>query len=350
MKFRRDILKDVQGYTPGEQPQGGPIIKLNTNENPYPPSPKVLEAVRNLDAESLRKYPDPVSTKLRAACAERYGFDGPEWVIAGNGMDEILALTIRTFVDPGQKIVVPYPNYSLYEVLIQLHGAELEYIDMAADFQLPEGLFGSDAPLCFVTRPNAPTGVMATKESMERLCESFQGIVFIDEAYVDFADESCIDFPKRYDNVIVGRTFSKSFGLCGVRLGLGISNPDIIAEFMKTKDSYNLNVSTQAAGIAAIEDYDYMLDTVGKIKQTRARLESALKEMGFTFQQSHTNFILPHWNGAPTAKEIFEQLKAQRILIRYFDSPGLTDALRISVGTEDETDSLLKALAEIVHS
>ena len=265
-------------------------------------------------------------------------------------MDEILALAIRTFVDPGQKIVVPYPNYSLYEVLIQLHGAELEYLNMPADFQLPDGIYDFDSPLCFVTRPNAPTGVMATKDSMERLCETFNGIVFIDEAYVDFAEESCIDFPKRYDNVIVGRTFSKSFGLCGVRLGLGMANPALIAEFMKTKDSYNLNVSTQAAGIAAIEDYEYMVEMVGKIKQTRTRLGDALIDMGFTFQPSQTNFILAHWSGNPSAKEIFEQLKEQNILVRYFDAPGLTDALRISVGTEEETDRLLDALSEIVRS
>ena len=212
MKYQRDILKGVHGYTPGEQLNVPDIIKLNTNENPYPPSPKVAEALASITSDNFRKYPDPLSVKLRQLSAERYGYPSEEWVIAGNGMDELLAMTLRTFVNPGEHVVSVNPTYSLYTVLVQLHGAEYSELDLEEDGSLPEALYASDAALCFVPRPNAPTGLCASRESMERLCESFKGIVYIDEAYVDFADDSCMDFPQRYENVIVGRLIPAGTG------------------------------------------------------------------------------------------------------------------------------------------
>ena len=348
MKYTRELLRDVEGYVPGEQPRDPHVIKLNTNENPYPPSPRVLDAIQTISEDALRKYPDPVALKLRMLCAERYNLPGPEWVVAGNGMDEVLALTVRTFVDPGDTILSVSPTYTLYETLAQLHGAKFASVELDEDFLLPPAFFDAKARLCMLPRPNAPSGVTAPIEEVARFCESFDGLVLIDEAYADFADDHCMDFPLRYDNVIVARTFSKSFSLAGVRLGLAAANPDIIAEFLKTKDSYNVNVLTQAAGVAAMEDYDYMAGNVVKICITRERLIRGLRELGFEVPESQANFVLAQWNGHPHTREVFEGLRTDNILVRYFDTPRLEDALRITVGTDDEIDALLTALHGII--
>lgn len=348
MKYARAILRDVEGYVPGEQPRDPHVIKLNTNENPYPPSPRVVEAVQRAAIDGMRKYPDPAAMQLRTRCAERYNLPGPEWLVAGNGMDEILALAVRTFVDPGDTILSVSPTYTLYETLAQLHGARFESVDLDEDFLLTAAFFEANARLCMLPRPNAPSGVAAPIDDIARFCESFDGLVLIDEAYADFADDHCMDFPLRYDNVVVSRTFSKSFSLAGVRLGIAAANPDIIAEFMKTKDSYNVNVLTQAAGIAAMEDYDYMAGNVTKVCITRERLTRGLRELGFDVPESQTNFVLAQWNGHPRTRELFEALRTDNILVRHFDTPRLVDALRITVGTDDETDALLTALHGII--
>lgn len=344
MKYGRAILKDVEGYVPGEQPQGDRIIKLNTNENPYPPSPKVLDALRGVDPERLRKYPDPVSVAFRRACAARYGYPDEQWVMVGNGMDELLALAVRTFVDPGDDILSPYPTYSLYEVLAKLHGARLVEVDLDEHYQLTEAFFEAKARLCFLPRPNAPSGVCAPREAVERLCRSFDGLVVIDEAYVDFAGDHCMDFPKRFENAIVMRTFSKSFSLASMRLGTAVARPEIIQEFLKTKDSYNLNLYSQVAGTAAMEDYEYMLGNAAKVCATRERLIVELRALGFDVPQSESNFVLARWTGTPDAATIFRQLREQGIIVRYFNMRRLHDCLRISVGTDEEIDALLAAL------
>jgi len=349
MKYQRDILKDVEGYVPGEQPQGGGVVKLNTNENPYPPSPKVLEALQAMTLEDFRKYPDPVSTKLREACARHYGAPGKEWTIVGNGMDELLALALRTFVDPEDTVVATYPTYSLYEVLVRLHGCRLDYIDLDDNFQLTDEHYNHRGRLFFLTRPNAPTGVAIPREDVARLCESFDGIVVIDEAYVDFAEDHCLDFPSMYENAITMRTFSKSYGLAGMRVGAAVARPDLINEFMKTKDSYNMNAVAQALGLAAIQDQAYVNETVRKIRETRERLSTELRAMGFSLPDSQTNFVLAQWTGKPTAREIFEALRERNIIVRYFNSRRLEDALRITVGTDEECDRLLAGLREILQ-
>ncbi|PCJ63091.1 MAG: histidinol-phosphate transaminase [Candidatus Hydrogenedentota bacterium] len=342
------MLRDVDAYVPGEQRNQADIVKLNTNENPYPPSPKVLEAIRNLDSDAMVRYPNAVSLPLRQAVAERYELPGPEWVFAGNGMDEILAMTIRTFVDPGETVISVTPTYSLYDVLVRLHGAKYKEHALTEDSQLPEELYTAQGKLCFVPRPHAPTGILFPREDLERLCSSFDGIVFIDEAYVDFAEDSCIDFPQRFDNVIVGRTFSKSFSLAGLRVGLAMANPDLIAGFMKTKDSYNLNAVSQVAALAAMNDYETMLTHAEKIKTTRGRMTDGLRELGFDVPDSHCNFVLATRHGIPTAKNIMEMLRENNILVRHFELPGLENSLRISVGTDEEIDRLFTALQDIL--
>ena len=350
MKYGREILRTVEGYVPGEQPRMPNIIKLNTNENPYPPSPKVIEALRNLPADALRKYPDPLALEFRKACAERYGYPGPEWVIAGNGMDELLAVAVRAFVDPGDTILTPYPTYTLYETLALLHGARAALVDLDEDFQLTEAFFTTPARLCILPRPNAPSGVCPPIESVERLCRTFAGLVIIDEAYVDFADSHCMDFPKRFENAVVMRTFSKSFSLAGMRIGTAVARPEIIGEFLKVKDSYNINAASQAAALAAIQDYAYMRENAEKVRKARERLIAELTRLGFRVPPSQSNFVLAQRDGAPTAKEIFEALRARAIVVRYFNARRLANAIRISVGTDEEIGALLGALREILEA
>ncbi len=348
MKYGREMLRDVEGYVPGEQPADPDVVKLNTNENPYPPSPKVLEALRALPADAARRYPDALSLKLSAACAERYGYENADWVFAGNGMDELLAMVLRTFVDPGDTVLSVYPTYVIYETLAQLHGARYNGVELDDAFRLPETFFSEPGRLCFLARPNAPSGTCAPREDVERLCESFDGLVVIDEAYVDFADDDCMDLPKRYENAIVMRTFSKSFSLAGLRVGVAVARPEIIREFLKTKDSYNVNAFSQAAAVAAMGDHAHMEANVAKVRATRTRLVEGLRELGFAVPDSQANFVLAQWNRAPTAKTLFEQLRDQGIYLRYFEARRLENALRISVGTDDEVDRLMKALKELV--
>lgn len=347
-KYGRKILEPVQGYSPGEQPRETGFIKLNTNENPYPPSPRVLAALQALDMADLRKYPDPMATTLRRACARIYGVPGEDWIVAGNGMDEILAMALRAFVDPGDTVVTVYPTYTLYEVLCQLHGCSLRYVPLDDQFQLPPDFHKEQGRLCFLTRPNAPTGVAYPRDEVRRFCGEFDGIVLIDEAYVDFGDDSCMDFPEQFDNVIVTRTFSKSYGLAGLRIGTAVARPELINEFIKIKDSYNLNTFSQAAGLAAVEDDAYMRERTGQIRATRTRLREELSAMGFFVPESSSNFLLARWDGTPDTASLFDMLREHHVLVRYFKQPRLEKSLRISIGTDEECDLLLQALRDIV--
>ncbi len=348
MKYGRRILADVEGYTPGEQPDDPSVIKLNTNENPFPPSPRVIDAIRSVTPDALRRYPDPVSRRLRKTFAERYGYPDENWVIAGNGMDEILALTVRSFCDPGDTLVTTYPTYTLYETLAQLHGATISCVELDAKWQLPEALFAAQGRILFLPRPHAPSGSLFPRAEVERLCDAFPGIVFIDEAYVDFADDNCIDFPKRFENAIVGRTFSKSFSLAGLRVGFAVARPELIREFIKTKDSYNLNAVTQAAATAALEDLGEVEAHRGTICANRAALTEGLRALGFTVPDSQSNFVLAEWSGSPSTRTLFEQLRERRIFVRYFDAPRLDGAMRITVGSAEEIQALLSALRSLI--
>jgi histidinol-phosphate aminotransferase len=349
MMRQRKILKNVEGYVPGEQPRLPNIVKLNTNENPYPPSPKVIEALRGLDENAVRRYPDPVSLELRSALAARYGYPGPEWVVVTNGMDELLAMAVRAFTDPNDKILSCYPTYILYETLALLHGARPVLVDLDDDFLLTEQFYETDARLCFLPRPNSPSGVAVPVQDVDRLCRTFDGLVVIDEAYVDFSADNCLDFARKFDNAIVARTMSKSFSLAGMRLGFGFAQPDIIAELMKVKDSYNMSAASQAAGLAALDDNAWMEANVAKVRKTRARLSDELIRMGFAVPPSQSNFVLALWNGRPEARSIFESLRDRAIVVRYFSAWRLENALRITVGTDGEIDTLLAALRDILN-
>jgi histidinol-phosphate aminotransferase len=345
MSFARKHLASIEGYVPGEQPAGG-YIKLNTNENPYPPSPKVFEAVARATGEEMRKYPDAVWRGLRAKMSEVYGV-GPEQIFVGNGSDEVLSLLIRTFVDPGEKVLYMYPTYVLYETLAAINAAEYEGVELDDNFDIPEEAFGMQGKLFFIANPNSPTGKPVPIATIRRLCESFPGIVVSDEAYADFGDCSCIDVLGDYPNLVILRTFSKAFSLASIRVGFALASEELIADFIKTKDSYNVNLLSQLAAEAALDDIEYMRANVEKTKRTRSRLADSLRDIGFDVYPSASNFLLARPPDG-SANEVYEQLKERKILVRYFPLRRLDDRLRISIGTDDEVDALLEALGEII--
>lgn len=340
------ICKNVQAleaYTPGEQPKDPGIVKLNTNENPYPPSPRVAEALRAFDYARLRLYPDPVFVALRQRIAEIHGCSANQ-VFIGNGSDEILALCTRAFVENDGSVGYFVPSYSLYPVLAEIRGVEQRPVALNADFtwRLPEG-YG--ASLFFMTNPNAPTSMMHDKATVAAFCQAFDGVVLLDEAYGDFADSTCMDLALAAGNAntLVMRTFSKSFSLAGLRFGYVIGPESLIAALYKIKDSYNMDMLAQAVALAALSDLPYMRENVRKIRATRERLAAELGRRGWRVCDSQTNFLFARPPDGD-ARRVFDALKAAKIYVRYFPGPATGEYLRITVGTDDQTDRLLAML------
>lgn len=346
--FRTNIAA-MAGYTPGEQPRDPVVIKLNTNENPYPPSPKVRAALRRAADASLRLYPEPLSQTLRAVAAEVYGVQA-ENIIAGNGSDEILSILLRSFVGPSDRVAFPVPTYSLYETLVEIQDGRCAPVDFPVDFSVPPLLALQDATLTFLCNPNAPSGTIVPLPEIVKLAGAVKGILVVDEAYVDFASTegaSSIPLIRQLPNLIVLRTFSKSFSLAGMRIGLAFACEELIAGMMKVKDSYNLNRLSMVAATAALQDMPWMERNAKRIKHSRQKLTAALVQLGYEVYPSHTNFVLARQAGR-CQRAIYEALKRRKILVRYFDVPGLQDCLRVTVGTAREIRSLLRELKEIV--
>lgn len=345
--FRANIAA-MTGYVAGEQPQEAGFIKLNTNENPYPPSPRVRAALRKAIDASLRLYPEPLSDTLRKTAASVYGV-GAENIIAGNGSDELLSMLLRCFVAPGDRVAFPHPTYSLYDTLIAIEDGVRAAVDFPEDFSLPTALAEQKAALTFLCNPNAPSGTLVSLAEIEKLARAVSGILVVDEAYVDFAESegaSSLPLIRRFDNLVVLRTFSKSFSLAGMRIGLAFASPEIIDGMMKVKDSYNLNRLSMAAAIAALQDLPWMTRNTRRIQTTRKKLSVALRRLGFEVYPSHANFILARKRGE-NLKPVYEELKQGRILVRYFDVPGLEDCLRITVGTPQEIQALIGRMAAL---
>jgi len=337
----------MQGYVPGEQPQEPGYIKLNTNENPYPPSPKVLAAIAKALNEDLRKYPDPMANVVRRKAAEVYG-TRPERVLGGNGSDELLTIITRCFAGEGDKIVFPYPSYSLYQTLAEIQGAKPVAVEFPDDYSLPAGLAQPGAKLTFIPNPNSPSATFISRAEMRRLAGKVSGVLVIDEAYVDFADENCLDLVDEFPNVIVLRTFSKSFSLAGMRIGFAFAQEPIIEGLVKAKDSYNVNRLWIAAAAAGLDDLDYVRKNVAKIRKDREHLVEQLRALGLFVYPSQANFVMARFASAGMAKSMYEQLKAQKILIRYWAKPRIDDCVRITVGTRQEIAALLKALGALL--
>lgn len=342
--MRRLIRRNVESltaYTPGQQPGRQKVVKLNTNENPYPPSPAVGRALASLDPGRLRLYPDPVSKRLRERIAHVHGCEVAN-VFAGNGSDEVLALCTRAFVEDDGAIGYFDPSYSLYPVLADIRNVAKRPVELGRDFEWKTPP-RRDFALFFLTRPNAPTGILYPKEEVRRFCRSFPGVVVIDEAYVDFARDNCASLALELDNVLIARTFSKAFSLAGLRVGYAVGSKDLIHALLKLKDSYNLDGISQSLALAALSDLRYMRRNVAKIRKTRERLRRALIDGGHAVYPSDTNFLWMRPSGV-SARRLYEHLARNRILIRYFPGDRTGDFVRITVGTDQEVDRLLDAI------
>lgn len=352
LPFVRETIASMHGYTPGEQPAAGErVVKLNTNENPYPPTPKVLAAIRGLEGEHLRRYPSATADQLRDAAAAKWKLTRDHF-IAGNGSDDLLTIATRTFIPPGGKLAAPDPTYSLYGVLASLQDAKLVTVPWREGYDLPhDELLALNSDAIYLANPNAPTGTIISPEAVAKLAGAFKGLLLVDEAYADFAPTNCVSLVSEFPNVIVTRTFSKSYSLAGMRIGYAVGQPQVIAEMMKVKDSYNCDAVSIVAAAAALEDEEYARGIWETVKADRARLTTELEKMGFAVLPSHGNFVLatvPELMGP--GKQVYQRLKQQGILVRYFPLPGLEDKLRITVGTSTEINALLAGLESLLQT
>ena len=357
----RPLVHDLHAYVPGEQPKIKGLIKLNTNENPYPPSPKVLAAVKAAVDGRLRLYPNPTSEKLRAKLAKLHGCK-PENIIIGNGSDEVLALAVRAFVEPNPKSeirnpksLVQYftPSYSLYPVLADTHGAAKNAVPLKPDFGLPSvaelkrgGKWNFNAALTLVTTPNAPSGRGYQTAELQKLCRAQKGVVILDEAYVDFANENALKLALKFPRVLVARTFSKAYSLCFQRVGYFVGHAELIAALDKMRDSYNVNGLGQIAAQATLDDLKFYRANFKKIIATREWLTRELTKLGFQVLPSQTNFILAKPPLFP-AKDWLQKLREQKILVRWFSAPEVSEHWRITIGTPAEAAALVKAVRRI---
>ena len=353
MSYERDNIRKMLGYSSGEQPISADSVKLNTNENPYPPSPNVLEAGTNFQYKKLRLYPDGNSDGLREAISQLHTVKQKN-VIATRGGDELLRLLVTTFVSPGEKIGMTYPTYSLYPVLAEIQDCPIESIELNSDWTVPDH-FASDmndkgVKVCFLVNPHAPTGTFTNQSRIEELADELNSILVIDEAYIDFIDDelqSCIDLIPRHNNLIVLRTLSKGYSLAGLRVGYGIGQEELIHPMLtKTKDSYNLDQISQSIAICALEDQEYQRKCSALIKASRKKLRKSLEKLGFAVAPSQANFLLVTIPEQFRLKafDLYEELKTKNIFVRYFNMPRLENKLRISVGLPEQNKKLIEVI------
>jgi histidinol-phosphate aminotransferase len=349
VRYLRKNIEAMAGYTPGEQPGAAErVIKLNTNENPYPPSPHAVQALREVPADRLRRYPDPMANKVRDIVAKMYGVER-ENVLCGNGSDELLTLVVRAFVGEGEALAYPTPTYSLYPVLAEIQNCRAVEIPTGRRFEMPgEKLMRVKARAMILCNPNAPTGVFTPVETIDRMAGRFKGVVVVDEAYVDFASDNAMGLATKRPNVIVLRTLSKSYSLAGLRFGYAVGAPELIKGLEKVKDSYNVDAVSAEVAAAALSDQDWMRANVEEVCAERARLVPLLTELGFDVTPSEANFILARVPGGD-GRLWYEGLKGRGILVRWWNLPRLADKLRISVGTPDENDALLAELKKMAE-
>ena len=347
MSYFRPEIEAMAGYVPGEQPQDGAFIKLNTNENPYPPSPAVGKAIQEA-LQRIKKYPDPMAGTFRRRAAELLGVE-PEWILCGNGSDDILTIVTRAMVGQGQLLRLPYPSYILYKTLAELQGARSEEVHFNADWSMPAtfGRGGDDLRLVFLANPNSPSGTVVPPEKVLEMAEQLPCPLLVDEAYADFAETNCVGLVARCEKIMVSRTLSKSYALAGLRFGYIVAQPAMIEQLAKVKDSYNCDALAIAAATAALGDQAWLAENRAKILATRRRLVAEMRNLGFMTVDSQANFT---WNVPPhlPAKPLYERLKQQRILVRYMNYPDWGDGLRITVGADAEVDACLERLKSMV--
>lgn len=343
------LIDKMTAYTPGEQPQGPGFIKLNTNENPYPPAPAVLEAVRAATEDcSFQKYPDSMCVKLRTAVAETLGV-GIDEVFAGNGSDEVLRLLCQVFLDPahGDTIGALDPTYSLYATLAGMFGVPMRtYPTVGPDHVFPGEAFSAPVKLFFLANPNPPLGTFYDDATIDRLAAADPArLIVVDEAYVAFAPASALEAYRRHENVVITRTFSKSYSLAGLRVGLAIARPGLIAQLVKAKDSYNLNMVSQLAAEVAWRAADHHDTRCAEIVANREHLAAELRRRKFEVPESAGNFVFARGHNG---EQLYLALKREKILVRWFGAPSLRDGMRITVGTCEEIDALLAAIDRLL--
>ncbi|MGF1513884.1 MAG: histidinol-phosphate transaminase [Elainellaceae cyanobacterium] len=346
--FFRPNVDAMTGYVPGEQPKPGTaILKLNTNENPYPPSPEAIAVLRSFDGERLRRYPHPYADEFRLAISEVLEVP-KDWIMVGNGSDEILNVIIRACAEGERQVVYPTPTYVLYKTLAEIQPAKVMEVPYLEGYRLPiDDLVEAGGAITFIASPNSPSGHVVPLDDLRQLASRLPGVLMVDEAYVDFADGSALPLVHEFDNVIISRTLSKGYSLAGLRLGFGIAQPKLLSGLFKVKDSYNIDAIACAVGAAAMRDQDYKNACAEKVKQSRGKLAIALEKLGFEVPESHGNFL---WVTPPSdsAEALYLGLKAQGLLVRYFKQPGLNQNLRITVGTAEQNARLLELLAPMV--
>lgn len=349
-RFWSRRIQDIVPYTPGEQPKDRKFIKLNTNECPYPPSPRAIQAIKEAAGDSLRLYPDPECLELRAAIAKREGLDVGQ-VFCGNGSDEILAFAFQAFFDADREVVFPKITYSFYPVYTDFFGLKRREVPMNPDFSDPIDLLCGNNGGVVLANPNAPTGIAVGLDTVERLLAANPDVVVIvDEAYVDFGADSAVGLIERYPNLLVIQTTSKSRALAGLRVGWAMGDENLIAALRCVRDSinsYTLDRLAQAGAAAAIEDEDYFQSIRCRVMDTRSWLRKALKEKSFTVLPSQANFLFAS-HPAYTGRELMDGLRERGILVRWWDKPEIRDWLRISIGTREDMEALVKALSEVV--
>jgi histidinol-phosphate aminotransferase len=344
-QFLRPAVRAMAGYTPGEQPRDDDFIKLNTNENPYPPSPRVLAAIQQaLTGDRLRKYPDPLGTAFRQTAGRVLGV-GPESILIGNGSDDILTILTRAFVPEGGLIASPTPGYLLYSTLAEIQGARFQSVPFTPDWRLPSPWPARAAELTFIANPNSPSGTLLPAADLERLAGEVGGMLIVDEAYVDFAESNSLHL-SRLPNVLVTRTLSKSYSLAGIRFGFAVGMPALIRGLVKVKDSYNCDVLSLAAATAALDDQAHFRQTRTRILATRTRMTGELQDLGFNVCPSQANFVWCRHASLPV-KPMYEELKRRKILVRYMVYDGYGDGLRITVGSDAEVERLLTEMRQI---
>ncbi len=348
LELVRPAVRGTPGYVPGIQPKPGQkLVKLNTNENPYPPSPHVIEAIREAAGDTLRLYPSSNSDILRQEAASLYGLD-PEGILCGNGSDEVLSLIMRTFIGEGDAVAYFTPSYSLYPVLAAISSAKTVVIPLPRTVEgLPVPSPG--AKVFFLSTPNSPYGFSFPTSWIGELLTRFKGIVVADEAYVDFAPESSLPLLRDNPRLIIVRTLSKTFSLAGMRIGFAFGHPALIREIRKVKDSYNVSRLAQAAGAAALRDREYLARTRDRIIATRTSFAKTLARLGFSVPRSDANFLFAAVPAGMDAKSLYERLLSRGFLVRWFTHAEISDGLRISIGTEEDMKGLAKALEEECH-
>lgn len=350
MSWEKNVRKVVP-YVPGEQPKGEKLVKLNTNECPYPPSPKVLEALKELEIESMRLYPDPAVTDLRQALADYYQVDVKQ-VFVGVGSDDVIANAFLTFFNSSKPILFPDITYSFYDVWAELFKIPYEKIALDENFRIQAKDYKKDSGGIIFPNPNAPTGILEDLSVVEEILEANPDVVvMVDEAYIDFGGESALSLLKKYENLLVIQTFSKSRAMAGMRIGYAIGNEKLISYLNDVKfsfNSYTMNRTSIAMGVACVKDEVYFKEIVGKVIKTRERVKEELKQLGFSYLESKSNFIFATHESIP-AQDLFVKLKEENIFVRYFKKPRIDNYLRISVGTDEEMDTLLEVLRKYIR-